>query len=110
MAVCQSCEVVRSGQCASSTPAGIVDVVTLSDRLVAHLRSQPPGQPVAVDRLASELHTTVEEVLSAATDLEQRQHGDKYLVTVVEKTESGDATQYYVACTPIALNDEPEAR
>ncbi|TRW80959.1 hypothetical protein FK535_18005 [Mycolicibacterium sp. 018/SC-01/001] len=84
--------------------------MNLSDRLVAHLHSQPPGQPVAVDSLASELGTTVEEILSAATDLEQRRHGDKHLVTLVSKTADGDAPRYYVACTPIALNDEPEAR
>ena len=90
--------------------AGIVECVNLSDRLVAHLRSVPPGQPVAVDSLASELHTSVGEIISAATALEQRRPGDKHLVTVVEKTDSGDATQFYVTCTPIALNDEPDVR
>ncbi|MEW5810468.1 MAG: hypothetical protein AB1925_13535 [Actinomycetota bacterium] len=84
--------------------------MNLSDRLVAHLRSQPPGQPLAVDSLASELHTSADEVLEAATALEERRSGDRYLVTVVEKTDPCDAKKIYVACTPIALNDEPEAR
>jgi hypothetical protein len=84
----------------------------LADRLIAALKTYPPGSPIAVPILARRLCCSEGEILSAAVALEMRESGDKMLITVTTKRPVGpeDTEERYVSLTPLMLNDEAEQR
>ncbi|KAA0094760.1 hypothetical protein CIW49_24780 [Mycolicibacterium sp. P1-18] len=85
------------------------DVGDLAERLLADLRTVPPGTPVAVTALARRMQCATADVLAAGESLRHREQGDHDLVTVVRRTE-GDDDEFYVSRVPLTLNDEPETR
>ncbi|BDX31485.1 hypothetical protein TUM20985_20320 [Mycobacterium antarcticum] len=86
------------------------NMTSLDERLMAELRTLPPGGPVPARELADRLQCTVEEVLAAGNRLEQREQGDEDLVSVSQKTSGEGDDEYYLSRVPLTLNDEPETR
>lgn len=86
------------------------NMTTLDERLMAELRTLPPGGPVPARDLADRLQCTVEEVLAAGDRLEAREQGDEDLVSVSHQTSGEGDGGYYLSRAPLTLNDEPETR
>jgi hypothetical protein len=86
------------------------DVDDLAERLLADLRTLPPGTPVAVASVAERMQCAPADVLAAGRSLQHRDQGDQELVTVVRRTDGDGADEFYVSRVPLTLNDEPETR
>ena len=86
------------------------DVGDIAERLLADLRTVPPGTPVAVTSLAERMQCAPADVLAAGKSLQHRDQGDHELVTVVRRTDEGESAEFYVSRVPLTLNDEPETR
>jgi hypothetical protein len=82
----------------------------MAERIMAELRTQPPGVPVAVTSLAERLQCSPDEVLAAGEGLQQRDPGDDHLVTMVKRISGDGAEDFYLSLVPLALNDEPDTR
>lgn len=82
--------------------------MSLADRVLAELQTQPPGVPVAVGEIADRLQCSAAEVEAEGHALERREPGDHELVTVVKRISRGGDAEVYLSRVPLALNDEPE--
>ena len=88
----------------------MTDVADLTERILAELRTQPPGTPIAAGSLAERLHCAVADVVAAGEQLQHREQGDEELVTVVRRIGGGGDEEVYLSRVPLTLNDEPETR
>jgi len=84
--------------------------MSMAERIIAELRTQPPGVPVAVTSLAKRLNCSPDEVLAAGEELQQREPGDEHLITVVKRVSADGEEDVFLSRVPLALNDEPETR
>jgi hypothetical protein len=83
--------------------------MSVAERIMAELEIVPPGVPIAVSSLAERLQCSVDEVLAAGEELQQREAGDEALITLVKKMGDG-GEEFYLSQLPLTLNDEPETR
>lgn len=60
-----------------------VIAMSLTERILVELRTQPPGVPIAAQTLAERLQSSLKEVLAAGDEMRQREQGDEELVSVV---------------------------
>ena len=80
----------------------------MAERIVAELRTQPPGVPIAVRSLAERLECSPVVVKAAGEALQQREPGDEHLITMVKRISADGEEDFYLSLVPLALNDEPE--
>lgn len=82
--------------------------MSVTDRLLAELRTHPPAVPVPLDLIAQRLQCSREDVLAAGEALLRRAPGDDELVTVVKRTGEDGVEEYFLAMASVPLNDEPD--
>ena len=82
--------------------------MSVTDRLLAELRTHPSAVPVPLDVLAERLQCSPEDVLAAGEALLRRAPGDDELVTVVMRTSEDGIEEYFLAMATVPLNDEPD--
>ena len=82
--------------------------MSVTDRLLAELRTHPSAVPVPLDVLAERLQCSPEDVLAAGEALLRRAPGDDELVTVVKRTSEDGIEEYFLAMATVPLNDEPD--